>query len=120
MLSVLYSDQEPGPAMVLTVENMLLSCCSSASFVSKGKFSIFSLWFADKFDTEAKDWKPDFADGLMNRCEAFPILFRLKSLFGITFLYNSNWYKGTLMSFDYNHFCVRSRSCSRRNVRAVF
>ena len=62
------SEQEPGPAMVLLVEQMLLTCCSSISFVSKGKFSSFSLWFADKFDTDTEDWKPNFETAEMIRC----------------------------------------------------
>ena len=54
--------------MVLLVEQMLLTCCSSVSFVSKGKFSSFSLWFADKFDTDTEDWKPNFETAEMVRC----------------------------------------------------
>ena len=54
--------------MVLVVEQMLLTCCSSVSFVSKGKFSSFSLWFADKFDTVTEDWKPNFETAEMIRC----------------------------------------------------
>ena len=54
--------------MVLLVEQMLLTCCSSVSFVSKGKFNSFSLWFADKFDTDTEDWKPNFETAEMIRC----------------------------------------------------
>lgn len=61
-------EQEPGPAMVLLVEQMLLTCCSSVSFVSKGRFSSFSLWFADKFDTDTEDWKPNFETAEMIKC----------------------------------------------------
>ncbi|XP_022799728.1 uncharacterized protein KIAA1109-like isoform X2 [Stylophora pistillata] len=63
-----YAEQEPGPAMVLRVEQMLLTCCSSVSFVSKGKFNSFCLWFADKFDTDTEDWKPNFESGSTARC----------------------------------------------------
>ena len=63
-----FLEQEPGPAMVLRVEQMLLTCCSSVSFVSKGKFNSFCLWFADKFDTDTEDWKPNFESGSTTRC----------------------------------------------------
>lgn len=66
--------------MVLRVEQMLLTCCSSVSFVSKGKFSSFSLWFADKFDTDTEDWKPNFETGQMmscSRCMGYHSLFCL-------------------------------------------
>ena len=59
-------------AMVLTMENMLLTCCSSASFVSKGNFTDFCLRFAEKFDVKQRDWKPQKRDGiLMNSCKLF-------------------------------------------------
>ena len=62
------SDQEPGPALVLSMEEMLLTCCSSVSFVSRGKFKNFCLWLAEKFDTEATHWKPDWTVPPMNTC----------------------------------------------------
>lgn len=69
--------------MVLRVEQMLLTCCSSVSFVSKGKFNSFCLWFADKFDTDTEDWKPNFESGSTtrcSRCKAFYFLFPLMTL----------------------------------------
>ena len=66
---ICYLEQEPGPAMVLRVEHMLLTCCSSISFVSNGKFSSFCLWFEDKFDPDTEEWKPDFeSDPVRTRC----------------------------------------------------
>ena len=79
----MFLEQEPGPAMVLRVEQMLLTCCSSVSFVSKGKFNSFCLWFADKFDTDTEDWKPNFESGSTtrcSRCKAFHFLFPLMTL----------------------------------------
>ncbi|XP_048589365.1 transmembrane protein KIAA1109 homolog isoform X3 [Nematostella vectensis] len=58
------TDPEPSAAMVLSVDEMMLSCCSSASFVSKGKFNRFCLWFPDKFDKQASDWRPS-SDGII-------------------------------------------------------
>ncbi|XP_068720760.1 bridge-like lipid transfer protein family member 1 [Montipora capricornis] len=69
-----YTEQEPGPAMVLRVEHMLLTCCSSISFVSKGKFSNFCLWFEDKFDPDTEEWKPEFeSDPVRTRCSRFVV-----------------------------------------------
>ena len=61
-------DQEPGPAMVLTVEGMLLTCCSSVSFVSRGKFKDFCIRFEDKFSTELSEWEPSPSE-LVNTCK---------------------------------------------------
>lgn len=67
--------------MVLRIEQMLLTCCSSISFVSKGKFSSFCLWFADKFDTDAEDWKPDFeSDPARTRCSRCKEFKRVKTI----------------------------------------
>ena len=56
------------------MENMLLTCCSSASFVSKGNFTRFCLRFVEKFDVKQADWKPQKRDGiLMNSCMLFSL-----------------------------------------------
>ena len=54
---------------MLSVEEMLLSCCSNVSFVSSGKFKNFCLWLADKFDSEAEHWIPSRDVPRMNTCE---------------------------------------------------
>lgn len=56
---------------MLSVDEMMLSCCSSASFVSRGKFNTFCLWFADKFDINASEWRPDTSVRLMNTCKYY-------------------------------------------------
>ena len=49
---------EPGAAMVLTLDQTQLSACSCGSLVSKGTFNGFCLRFADDFEVSWDDWGP--------------------------------------------------------------
>lgn len=50
-----YQDFEPWGAVVVTLENTIISACNSGSLVSKGKFSGLCLRFADDFETTLDD-----------------------------------------------------------------
>ncbi|CAD7085829.1 unnamed protein product [Hermetia illucens] len=64
-----YQDFEPKGAVVITLENTIISACNSGSLVSKGKFQGLCLRFADDFETTLDDWKPNMSDsGIMNLC----------------------------------------------------
>ncbi|XP_037958120.1 transmembrane protein KIAA1109 homolog isoform X2 [Teleopsis dalmanni] len=62
-----YQDFEPKGAVVITLENTIISACNSGSLVSKGKFQGLCLRFADDFETNLDDWKPNSNDP-MNVC----------------------------------------------------
>ncbi|KAK3599977.1 hypothetical protein CHS0354_012630 [Potamilus streckersoni] len=60
---------EPGSAMVLTIQSTQISACSKGSLVSKGKFTDFCLRIADDFETSLDDWNPNPNDfPVMNAC----------------------------------------------------
>lgn len=62
-------DFEQKGAVVITLENTIISACSSGSLVSKGKFVGLCLRFADDFDASLDDWKPNMNDdNMMNLC----------------------------------------------------
>ncbi|XP_055837347.1 bridge-like lipid transfer protein family member 1 isoform X6 [Episyrphus balteatus] len=64
-----YQDFEPKGAVVITLENTIISACNSGSLVSKGRFSGLCLRFADDFETTLDDWKPNMSDtNIMNLC----------------------------------------------------
>ena len=110
-LRLIVPEQEPGPAMVLRVDHMLLTCCSTISFVSKGKFTSFSLWFADKFDTDTDDWKPNFESGVMSRCS------RCKESLHSSFVFCTVMILLLLAEFNLHFF--KLRCCSWRNLWTV-
>ena len=57
-------------ALVVTVEETSIMCCSSGSFVSQGLFRNFCLRFANDFDSKAEEWI--FAkDDIINTCKNF-------------------------------------------------
>ena len=121
----MFSEQEPGPAMVLRVEQMLLTCCSSVSFVSKGKFSSFCLWFADKFDTDTEDWKPDFGPGSTKRCsrckaswDSSICVLLITLLLLIRQLMENSCFLLLIMAVD-DRMLFTFRCRSRRNLRAM-
>ncbi|KAL3880212.1 hypothetical protein ACJMK2_032469 [Sinanodonta woodiana] len=62
-------DEQPGSAVVLTIQSTQISACSKGSLVSKGKFTDFCLRIADDFETSLDDWKPNSKDfPVMNAC----------------------------------------------------
>lgn len=62
-------DFESHGAVVITLENTIISACSSGSLVSKGRFVGLCLRFADDFETSLDDWKPNMNDSsIMNLC----------------------------------------------------
>lgn len=61
-------DFEQKKFIVITLENTIISACSSGSLVSKGKFVGLCLRFADDFDSSLDDWKPNVNDDMMNLC----------------------------------------------------
>lgn len=62
-------EYESKGAVVITLENTIISACSSGSLVSKGKFVGLCLRFADDFETSLDDWKPNMSDSsIMNLC----------------------------------------------------
>ncbi|XP_055381705.1 bridge-like lipid transfer protein family member 1 isoform X2 [Condylostylus longicornis] len=64
-----YQDFEAKGAVVITLEDIIISACNSGSLVSKGKFSGLCLRFADDFETTLDDWKPNMNEGcIMNLC----------------------------------------------------
>ncbi|XP_075153247.1 transmembrane protein KIAA1109 homolog tweek isoform X1 [Haematobia irritans] len=63
-----YQDFEPKGAVVITLENTIISACNSGSLVSKGKFQGLCLRFADDFETTLDDWKPNPSEPIMNVC----------------------------------------------------
>ncbi|XP_067623128.1 bridge-like lipid transfer protein family member 1 isoform X11 [Eurosta solidaginis] len=63
-----YHDFESKGAVVITLENTIISACNSGSLVSKGKFQGLCLRFADDFETTLDDWKPNTNESIMNVC----------------------------------------------------
>ncbi|XP_039950493.1 transmembrane protein KIAA1109 isoform X2 [Bactrocera tryoni] len=63
-----YHDFESKGAVVITLENTIISACNSGSLVSKGKFQGLCLRFADDFETTLDDWKPNVNEPIMNVC----------------------------------------------------
>ncbi|KAG4067242.1 hypothetical protein HA402_000233 [Bradysia odoriphaga] len=63
-----YQDFEPRGAVVITLENTIISACNSGSLVSTGKFFGLCLRFADDFETTLDDWKPSSNDASINLC----------------------------------------------------
>ncbi|XP_055643314.1 bridge-like lipid transfer protein family member 1 isoform X2 [Toxorhynchites rutilus septentrionalis] len=62
-------DFEQKGAVVITLENTIISACSCGSLVSKGKFFGLCLRFADDFDSSLDEWKPNMNDAnIMNLC----------------------------------------------------
>ncbi|CAH1776489.1 unnamed protein product [Owenia fusiformis] len=62
-------DNEPGSALVLTIESTLISACSRGSLVSKGDFKGFCLRFTEEFEMSWDDWKPSSnISPVMNAC----------------------------------------------------
>ncbi|XP_053959948.1 bridge-like lipid transfer protein family member 1 isoform X6 [Anastrepha ludens] len=63
-----FHDFESKGAVVITLENTIISACNSGSLVSKGKFQGLCLRFADDFETTLDDWKPNANEPIMNVC----------------------------------------------------
>lgn len=64
-----YQEFESRGAVVITLENTIISACNSGSLVSTGKFFGLCLRFADDFETTLDDWKPNMNDAsIMNFC----------------------------------------------------
>lgn len=63
-----FADFEPRGAVVITLENTNITACSSGSLVSTGKFFGLCLRFADVFDGQLDDWKPNMNEPIMNLC----------------------------------------------------
>ncbi|XP_030565020.1 transmembrane protein KIAA1109 homolog isoform X2 [Drosophila novamexicana] len=63
-----YQDFDAKGAVVITLENTIISACNSGSLVSKGKFQGLCLRFADDFETNLDDWKPSCVEPIMNVC----------------------------------------------------
>ncbi|XP_058456070.1 bridge-like lipid transfer protein family member 1 isoform X4 [Malaya genurostris] len=62
-------DYEQKGAVVITLENTIISACSCGSLVSNGKFVGLCLRFAEDFDSSLDDWKPNMDDtNIMNLC----------------------------------------------------
>ncbi|XP_038111246.1 transmembrane protein KIAA1109 isoform X3 [Culex quinquefasciatus] len=62
-------DFEQKGAVVITLENTIISACSCGSLVSKGKFVGLCLRFAEDFDSSLDEWKPNMNDSsIMNLC----------------------------------------------------
>lgn len=61
-------DIEQKKFVVITLENTIISACSSGSLVSKGKFVGLCFRFADDFDSCLDDWKPNLVEDMMNLC----------------------------------------------------
>ncbi|XP_021700280.1 uncharacterized protein KIAA1109 isoform X7 [Aedes aegypti] len=63
------NDFEQKRAVVITLENTIISACSCGSLVSKGRFVGLCLRFAEDFDSSLDDWKPNMNDSnIMNLC----------------------------------------------------
>jgi hypothetical protein len=58
-------DTESRGAVVITLESTSISACSSGSLVSKVRFMVLCLRFADDLETSLDDWKPDMSDELL-------------------------------------------------------
>ena len=58
---------ETRDALVVTLENTIISACNSGSLVCKARFKGFCMRFAPEFETSLDDWKPDFKDHI-NLC----------------------------------------------------
>ncbi|BFF95237.1 transmembrane protein KIAA1109 homolog [Drosophila madeirensis] len=63
-----YQDFDAKGAVVITLENTIISACNSGALVSKGKFQGLCLRFADDFETNLDDWKPTSGEPIMNVC----------------------------------------------------
>lgn len=64
-----YQEFDSRGAVVITLENTIISACNSGSLVSTGKFFGLCLRFADDFETTLDDWKPNMNDtSIMNFC----------------------------------------------------
>lgn len=63
-----YTDFDQKAAVVITLENTIISACNSGSLVSTGKFQGLCLRFADDFETTLDDWKPNPNENIMNVC----------------------------------------------------
>ncbi|XP_051858980.1 transmembrane protein KIAA1109 homolog isoform X2 [Drosophila albomicans] len=63
-----HQDFDAKGAVVITLENTIISACNSGSLVSKGKFQGLCLRFADDFETNLDDWKPSSVEPIMNVC----------------------------------------------------
>lgn len=64
-----YQEFDTRGAVVITLENTIISACNSGSLVSTGKFVGLCLRFADDFETTLDDWKPNMNDSsIMNLC----------------------------------------------------
>ncbi|KAH8323336.1 hypothetical protein KR067_005364 [Drosophila pandora] len=63
-----YQDFDAKGAVVITLENTIISACNSGALVSKGKFQGLCLRFADDFETNLDDWKPNNGEPIMNVC----------------------------------------------------
>ncbi|KFB49612.1 AGAP007960-PA-like protein [Anopheles sinensis] len=62
-------DFEQKGAVVITLENTIISACSSGSLVSNGRFVGLCLRFAEDFDSSLDEWKPNMGDAsIMNLC----------------------------------------------------
>ncbi|XP_050686161.1 transmembrane protein KIAA1109 homolog isoform X6 [Eriocheir sinensis] len=59
---------ETRDALVVTLENTIISACNSGSLVCKARFKGFCMRFAPEFETSLDDWKPDFKDHNINLC----------------------------------------------------
>ena len=66
------TDREADAAMLVTMDETTITCCSSGSFVSRGHFRNFCLRFADKFDYMTDNWMPGEED-IMNTCKYLTI-----------------------------------------------
>ena len=67
ILLYFYLDMEPGPALLVTVTDAAIMCCSSGSFVSSGQFNNFCLHLSDNFDHVQDEWTMKDGD-MMNTC----------------------------------------------------
>lgn len=62
-------DTDLKDALVLTLESTRISACSRGSLVSKAQFNNLCIRFADDFETNLDDWKPNLADAsIKNLC----------------------------------------------------
>ena len=64
-----FFDSDLKDALVLTLESTRISACSRGSLVSKGLFKNLCIRFADDFETNLDDWKPNLNDSsIKNLC----------------------------------------------------
>lgn len=62
-------DSDLKDALVLTLESTRISACSRGSLVSKAQFNNLCIRFADDFEINLDDWKPNLADvSIKNLC----------------------------------------------------